>query len=118
MEAHLLLQVSSVPASVGCHGASFRLAQLASLAPTAGLLDLVCLAWQPHLLRHFNPFMSAEACSQIQHRVQLWLQLCVLEDRLGRLEGLVGAGPDYMPMLIQVGGNGKQHMCSFFRHVS
>lgn len=102
METHLLQSVTSIPANVGTHGAQFRLLQASGDVPTAGLLDLVRFAWQPQLLMHFNPFLSEASCKSVQAGVLIWLQLCVLEDRLGRLQVLAHGGADYLPMLVQV----------------
>jgi hypothetical protein len=84
-ELYLLHHTASVPADNGPAALAFRLLRLAACVPTAGLLDLLRCAWQPQLLRSFNPLLSDAACSRLQAGVLTWLQLCVLEDRLGRL---------------------------------
>ncbi|PNH10973.1 hypothetical protein TSOC_002217 [Tetrabaena socialis] len=100
-ESYLLRHVTQVPDSVGAHGSSFRLLCLSDAAPTVGLLDLVRCAFQPQLLLEFNPFLSSEAVQQLREGVLAWLQLCVLEDRLGRLRALAAAGEDDRVMLVQ-----------------
>ncbi|PNH12760.1 hypothetical protein TSOC_000242, partial [Tetrabaena socialis] len=100
-EAYLLRNVSSVPHTVGPHGTSFRLLRLSDAAPSVGPLDLARCAWQPQLLRAFNSFLSEEACAELHRGVLTWLELCVLEDRLGRLQLLAAAGDDRRPLLVQ-----------------
>ncbi|PNH12759.1 hypothetical protein TSOC_000243 [Tetrabaena socialis] len=108
-ECILSLQVRSPPGAVrhctgdtvGPHGTSFRLLRLSGAAPSVGPLDLVRCAWQPQLLRAFNSFLSEEACAELHRGVLTWLELCVLEDRLGRLQLLAAAGDDYRPLLVQ-----------------
>ncbi|KAG2441635.1 hypothetical protein HXX76_003254 [Chlamydomonas incerta] len=104
LEAHLLQQLELVPVTVGCHGTSLRLLRVAAAAAEAGPLDLMRLAVRPQLVGEFNPFLSPEAAQELQRRVLTWLQLCVLEDRLGRVEALAvahGAGDDCLPQLVQ-----------------
>ncbi|KAG2441624.1 hypothetical protein HXX76_003244 [Chlamydomonas incerta] len=104
LEVHLLRQLELVPVTVGCHGTSLRLLRAAAAAAEAGPLDLMRLAVRPLLVCEFNPFLSPEAVQELQRRVLTWLQLCVLEDRLGRLEALAaahGAGDDCLPQLVQ-----------------
>lgn len=90
-EHYLLHHITHVPADNGLLALAFRLLRLGACAPTAGLLDLVRCAWQPQLFRSFNPLLSEDACSRLQAGVLTWLQLCVLEDRLGRLVALAAA---------------------------
>lgn len=71
--------------SSGWHGPAFRLFKLSNLVPTVGLSDLLPLALNTAVFQDFNPFLSAKACDCLQDSVLLWLQLCVLEDKLGRL---------------------------------
>lgn len=103
-----------VPESVGCHGASIRLLRAAATAPAAGPLDLARVAVRPELVNEFNPFLSPEAAQELQRRVRLWLRLCVLEDRLGRIVALAAARRaegDCLPQLVQV-RRGDGLMCS------
>ncbi|KAG2492072.1 hypothetical protein HYH03_009568 [Edaphochlamys debaryana] len=100
-EAFLLRHASAVPEDVGCHGAAFRLFRLSGAAPSAGPLDLVVAAWRPEVLRQYNPFLSDQAVAGLREGVLTWLALCVLEDRLGRLEALAEAGEEYRVQLVQ-----------------
>jgi hypothetical protein len=90
-EHYLLHHTTNVPADNGPAALAFRLLRLGACVPTAGLLDLARCAWQPQLFRSFNPLLSDAACSRLQAGVLTWLQLCVLEDRLGRLVALAAA---------------------------
>lgn len=105
MQAHLLESVACIPAHVGAHGAQFRTLRASGAAPVAGLHDLMAMADKPWLLQQFNPFLSAASHTNLQEGILVWLQLCVLEDRLGRLHMLLRGGADYLPMLIQVRQN-------------
>ena len=96
-----------MPQSVGSRGVSLRLLRAAAAAAEAGPLDLMRVAVRPELVAEFNPFLSPEAAQELQRRVLTWLQLCVLEDRLGRVEALAAAreaGDDCLPQLVQVSG--------------
>jgi hypothetical protein len=104
-EQYLLDSISTVPSSVGCHGTSFRLQQAAGHATPISHLELLRAALHPpdYLLR-FNPFLSQQSCQHLYQGLLLWLQLCVLEDRLGRLQRLsqaVGRSEGVLPLLIQ-----------------
>ncbi|KAG2455049.1 hypothetical protein HYH02_000874 [Chlamydomonas schloesseri] len=104
LEAHLLQQLGRVPQDVGCPGASLRLLRAAAIAPTAATLDLARAAVRPELLTELNPFLSPAAAQELLRRVLMWLQLCVLEDRLGRVAALataLEAGDDCLPQLVQ-----------------
>lgn len=95
---------SSAPGSEPCpHRAAARLLRTAGLAASCSLLDLVRLAVEPRLLLQLNPFLSPKSQQCIASAVLLWLQLSVLEDRLGRLHLLAQGGGDKLPELLQVG---------------
>ena len=97
-------QASTIPKAVGLPGSSFRMLRAAGAAAQVGLLDLLCAAWEdPCHLLEYNPFLSRGACATLHSAVSVWLQLCVLEDRLGRLAALAAAGADYREQLVQVG---------------
>lgn len=102
MKVYLLQHVTDIPHDVGCHGTSFRLLRLANAAPTCSLLDLARIALDPDLLKEMNPFLKAVPREQLHDGVIVWLQLCVLEDRLTRLIGLAEHGEEQLPVLIQV----------------
>lgn len=83
------LYASGAPGTDPCpRRAAFRMARCASLASHASLSDLMRLTVEPQLLQHLNPFLSPESQARIVDAVGVWLQLVVLEDRLGRLEVL------------------------------
>ena len=89
-QAQLYLEenAAGVPAAVGCHGSSFRMEGLAGGAPSPSLLDFVKMSFQPHLPKAFIPFLTDESAARLQHGARRWLELCVLEDRLGRIAQL------------------------------
>lgn len=102
-EAYLLHHLSHIPKSVGPAGHSFRLLVASGQQPTPSPVDLMSMAWGPEAqLLAFNPFLSTEACRQLQAGVLTWLELCVLEDRMERVIKLAAAGEEYRPRLIKV----------------
>jgi hypothetical protein len=103
-ESYLLRHLNSTPGTVSEPGASFRLLVAAGSQPVAATQDLLTLAWGDvkAKLRCFNPFLSDAACDQLHQGVLVWLQLCVLEDRMGRVMKLAQAGQEYTLLLIRV----------------
>jgi hypothetical protein len=109
-ESYLLRHLNTIPGvttpsqDVGEPGASFRLLVASASQPVAATQDLLTLAWGDvrAKLRCFNPFLSDAACDQLNQGVLMWLQLCVLEDRLGRVMKLAQAGQEYTLLLIRV----------------
>ena len=95
----------STPDAGDPHHAAFRLLRTTGLSPSVGLLNLVRLAVDPSLLLQLNPFLSRESQAHIEAAVSLWLQLSVLEDRLGRLQLMAQAGEEAKLMLLQVRGS-------------
>lgn len=90
---------------MGLPGRAFRLMVLSAVQPAPAAVDLLSLAWGPlDKLLAFNPFLSEAVCAQLRQGVLLWLQLCVLEDRLQRVQQLAAAGEDFTPLLIRVRG--------------
>ena len=104
-EAHLLRHLSSIPASAGLPAAAHRLAQASGAAPLPALPDCGRLALHAEHALHFNPFLSAASLAELQRGSRVWLQLCVLEDRLARLARLVDE-PGQQALLLQVGSAG------------
>ena len=90
------------PASLGCYGAAFRLLLTSDTAPVIGPMDLVRTAWEPCWLKEFNPFLDDDSVTCLQDAAQLWLKLCVLDDRLGRLMEHSTPGSEKLGHLIQV----------------
>ena len=58
-------------------------------------------------MRLFNPFLSDDAVAVLHGGVSVWLQLCVLEDRLERLGALARLGDEFEPTLTKVGPTGS-----------
>lgn len=87
VEAYLLHSLDLVPPE-NPHGCSFRMLRAAGGAARPGLLDLARVAVSPdaeEALRPFNPFLTRDACKKLVQGINVWLQVCVLEDRLERL---------------------------------
>jgi hypothetical protein len=88
VEQWLLSSLGNVPVTTGPPAAAFRLLRHSDTAPSASQADLLHCALHPQLLHQFNPFLSQQACRQLHQGLLVWLALCVLEDKLGRLVGL------------------------------
>eukprot|EP00878_Enallax_costatus_P005957 GHUV01006249.1.p1 GENE.GHUV01006249.1~~GHUV01006249.1.p1 ORF type:complete len:2036 (+),score=737.34 GHUV01006249.1:1069-7176(+) len=101
IQGYLAHHISYTSQAAGAPAAAFRLLQLSSSVASASLLDLMCCAWQPHMLPELNPFLSGSACSRLHEGVLVWLQLCVLEDKLARLGQHVRAGAAAASLLVQ-----------------
>ena len=77
--------------------------RLCGMAPEPSLSDLARAAFQPPAeLLAFNPFLSKAALVHLQQGARVWLQLCVLSDRLSRLLTLTMAGTEAHTLLVQV----------------
>ena len=84
-------------------GAAFRLLRLWGGAPFPRLSDVARCTTQPaSQLKVFNPFLSEASCKRLVESAQVWMQLCVLSDRLRRIIGLGMSGEESKPLLIQV----------------
>jgi hypothetical protein len=84
VERYVLCHMDTVPESC-VERRVFRVCKSSNLAPTITLVDLLRLALDRSLFHHFNPFLSEEARDKLHGAILLWMQLCVVEDRLKRL---------------------------------
>jgi hypothetical protein len=100
-QEYLQLHLTAISNHVGMHGTAFRLQRACGTAPLPAMLDYVRLALDPQVALAANPFLSGGSVARLQQGARVWLQLCVLEDRLGRLAGLV-EDPASAADLIQV----------------
>jgi hypothetical protein len=66
---------------------AYLMRKAANLKPTPTRFDLPRLLWLPdhELLSELNPFLSTAARAQLRTAINLWMQLCVLEDKMDRL---------------------------------
>lgn len=102
-ESYLLHHLGHIPESVGAPGRAFRFLAASGSQPVAAPVDLLALACGPEAqLLAFNPFLSAGVCSQLHQGVLIWLQLCVLEDRIERVLKLASAGKEHTRRLVKV----------------
>ena len=116
LQSFLLFHLSRIqpegrPPSLTHAAAAFRLLRLCGAAPSPGLLDLARIALEPKGVRLFNPFLSDDAVAVLHGGVSVWLQLCVLEDRLERLGALAQLGNEFKPTLIKVGSTWPYGRC-------
>ena len=104
MQEHLFSLLSSVPLEKPAErGLSlrerliFRLCKTANLVSEATVADLTRLSWSPEssypssLLTELNPFLLQFA-DEFKSMVLLWMQLCVLEDKLDRCVHFANTG--------------------------
>ena len=89
-------------ALLGRCGRTFRILRCTGLAPTPNLMDLAQALVQPDLLLSLNPFLSGASRGELLAGINLWLQLCVLEDRIERLGALLDMGDEFEPTLLRV----------------
>ena len=68
------------------HAASWYLKRVAALLPTASVEDFPAMLLEKYRIQEWNPFLSRDSSVQIQAGITSWLRLCVLEDKLERLE--------------------------------
>jgi hypothetical protein len=104
VETYLLHSLGDIPADAH-HSRSFRLLRSAGAAARPTLMDLLSCAAQPDVhahLRSFNPYLSDASCARLWQGVLLWLQLCVLEDKLERLGALASTPAELEPTLVRV----------------
>eukprot|EP00967_Tisochrysis_lutea_P135698 scaffold241189_cov15-Tisochrysis_lutea.AAC.1 len=87
--ASLLLTRRLYNAHASKHGACFRFMRVCAAAPHINLTDLARAAVSaPDSWLAFNPFLSAGSCARLREACLIWMQLCVLEDRLHRISRL------------------------------
>jgi hypothetical protein len=89
-----------MPNNAGLHVASLRLRQIANAIPKASASDVVKLAICPELAQSmFNPCLRRTGLGFLRDAVSMWLQLCVLSDKLDRLIAyvlVVGGGANLL----------------------
>ena len=73
------------------HSTSWHLQRVAALLPTASSEDLPTMLLEKRRIQECNPFLSRESLVQTQAYITSWLRLCVLEDKLERLERWAGS---------------------------
>ena len=83
LETQMLRSISHV-----VEGASFSMRRAANLDSHATPRDLARAALDSQLLLRFNPRLSPAALEQMHEAILVWLQLCVLEDKLVRMADL------------------------------
>eukprot|EP00983_Pelagomonas_calceolata_P127208 1161380-Pelagomonas_calceolata.AAC.5 len=112
----LLEAVSTLCHAMQLHGACFRFMRVCAAAPHINLTDLARAAVSaPDSWLAFNPFLSAGSCARLREACLIWMQLCVLEDRLHRISRLVGGGQESLPLLLQASGQASTKQQNFNR---
>lgn len=85
VEEYLIRTINTIPDDIGPDAVIFKFKKLSNLAPTITTIDLMSMLLSTPLLLTYNPYFTEEACGCIISDVILWLQLCVLEDKLKRI---------------------------------
>eukprot|EP00899_Mesostigma_viride_P028443 jgi/Mesvir1/8784/Mv02694-RA.1 len=98
VESHVMWALSRMPSVGGWHAAACRMLVSAALLPAVTLWDLACMACNPRLIGQFNPFLSQRAKQAVLGAVLLWLEMCVLEDKVARLLAYATSG-DHLLLL-------------------
>lgn len=70
----------------GAHAAECRMQRVAGLLPNASLQDLPPMLWENWRIQQLNPFLARSERKRLTTAVATWLRLCVLEDKLERLQ--------------------------------
>ena len=82
LESELLETINFIPSRTS---SAFRMRKAANLQPVATARDLAKLFLNPTYLRHFNPFLVKETKEKVFKCISIWLQYCVFEDELERM---------------------------------
>eukprot|EP00899_Mesostigma_viride_P018047 jgi/Mesvir1/26243/Mv05721-RA.1 len=85
VERFVLESLSDMRSLGGWHAAACRMLAAASMLPAVTLRDMARMACDPRLIGQFNPFLSQRAKEAVLGAVLLWLEMCVLEDKVARL---------------------------------
>lgn len=87
IEKHILYSINRIACDNGGQADAFRVLRLSNFLPSIALRDLLVIACDHGKLALFNPFLMLKSRDAIIKDILLWLQLCVLEDKLHRLLG-------------------------------
>ena len=92
MEAKLLSHIDCVPTENHWHAPAFNMRRAVNLEPRVTLRDLARAASEPAaVLFSLNPFLTCEAITTLHNGILLWLEHCVVEDKLHRMIALAAA---------------------------
>eukprot|EP00922_Rhytidocystis_sp_ex-Travisia-forbesii_P011573 GHVS01017233.1.p1 GENE.GHVS01017233.1~~GHVS01017233.1.p1 ORF type:complete len:2969 (-),score=333.08 GHVS01017233.1:391-9297(-) len=80
---HSMMQPLNVEAAR--QSTTVQLLLQANRFPTATLSDIVRMLIDDSIMSHFNPFLGADERMQLQMAIRLYMELCVLEDKLTRI---------------------------------
>ena len=72
---------------------AYQLLRAAGIVPVPTMPELVRSLWEPYRVAGFNKFiaLSDVDCGTLKSALVLWLELCVLENKLERLERMARA---------------------------
>jgi hypothetical protein len=82
LELDLMSSINYVPLGTTC---AFSMRKAANFEPVATLSDLARFALLPKSINKFNPFLSKATNQGLHDDILVWLQICVLEDKVERI---------------------------------
>jgi hypothetical protein len=85
IEVKILAAIWHVPSHRGSHFLRLSLRRSGNAEPRVGTRDLARCSISPGTLKSFNPSLTPKDLSDLHSDVSHWLELCVLEDKLGRM---------------------------------
>eukprot|EP00957_Ditylum_brightwellii_P043616 3306157-Ditylum_brightwellii.AAC.1 len=85
-QEYLLETLNQIPDNYDhWHAAGLEILRVANIIPTAVTSDLLVLSCYHNKIHDFNPLLTHSSCQNVHNGLLLWLQLCVMEDKLKRL---------------------------------
>jgi hypothetical protein len=90
VESFLLCQIGKIPSTPDrINFRKFRLIKHTIRIPRLSSLDLAKIALNPKMLEDFNPCFSMNSQEILLKVIILWMELCVLEDKIFRMDALL-----------------------------
>jgi hypothetical protein len=86
VQSYIFGSLNSIPD--GINFLQIRLLKWTSRLPTLSPLDLIKIALDPNILNSFNPCLSVKSKDILFKAIILWMELCVLEDKITRMDFL------------------------------
>ena len=86
LEDFLVEKINTIPKNCDdVQAIRYRLMKAANQLPTVNKRDLMQIALESQMLHRMNPFLSQESENELRVTIIYWLELCVLQDKIGRL---------------------------------
>ena len=91
LEKRIISTISETPGTERLyhhHTTIFRIAKATNEVPTVNRVSLMRIACRPETMRQLNPFLTTASTQFLLKQICLWLQLCVLDDKMNRMLAL------------------------------